>query len=392
MKRFLYVFLSICAGFALFLPVSFSQGGALSDQPREEFATAKVIALPDEDVTMDFGVSITTQHVRLQIISGKEAGKVLDIDNGVLEDRDDMRLALGEVVVLDKTYKSDGSVLYLVKEKYRLPSIVWLTIIFVAITVFFGRLTGLTSILGLAASVLILVLFVIPRIVAGDDPLIICLVGAVAIACSSLFLAHGFNKRTSVALLSTVVTLGIAAIAALISVYAAGLFGMGSEESMFLQSGLLQNIDLRGLLLGGMIIGCLGVLDDITTAQCAAIEEISKANPMLSVEQLRKAGFSVGREHIASLINTLALAYVGASLPLLLLFKTQDTYPLWVTLNGEFLAEEIIRTLVGSVTLVFAVPVSIFFAVSFLKVKPGTPGTSANSLSSSRHSHSHGHH
>jgi uncharacterized membrane protein len=136
---------------------------------------------------------------------------------------------------------------------------------------------------------------------------------------------------------------------------------------MFLQFGQLQQVNLRGLLLGGIIIGCLGVLDDITTAQTAAIDEIGKANPKMTFKELHRAGISVGREHIASLINTLALAYVGASLPLLLLFTVQEESPFWVVLNSEFLAEEIIRTLVGSSTLLFAVPITTWLAAYFFR-------------------------
>jgi len=357
---------------AVCLFLSASIAFAQESEPREEFSKAEVIAIMSEETNDDFGMKQTVQHLRLKILSGPEAGKEIPAENGIVNNRADMRLDVGRVIVLSKTFSADGSELYLIKESYRLPALIWLTLAFVGVTILLGRKTGLTSIVGLAASILILVLYILPRIVAGDDPLLTCLIGAAAIACSSLYLAHGFNKRSSVALLSTVVTLVIAVLVSILYVYAAALFGLGSEEAVFLQTGPLQSVDLRGLLLGGMIIGCLGVLDDITTAQCAAVDEISKANPLLSIHDLRKAGFSVGREHIASLINTLALAYAGASLPLLLLFKTQATYPLWVTLNGEFLAEEIVRTLVGSMTLVVAVPVATYFASQMLRAKPGS--------------------
>ena len=145
-------------------------------------------------------------------------------------------------------------------------------------------------------------------------------------------------------------------------VYLGKLFGMGTEESIFIQSGVLQEVNLRGLLLGGIIIGALGVLDDITTAQTAAIDELSKANHKLGFAELYKAGTSIGREHIASLINTLALAYVGASLPILLLVSLNEDMPWWVMVNSEFIAEEIVRTLVGSSTLLLAVPISTWLA------------------------------
>ncbi len=381
MKRFALASVVVILSL-LVTPTAFLQdsGDALSE-PREEFSTAEVIGILQEDTNDDFGMSQTTQHIRLQILNGPEEGKEIDAENGIVNNREDMRLSVGDTVVLDKTTTADGSELYLIKESYRLPSLIWLTIFFIAITILLGRWTGVTSIIGLAVSVLILTLYVLPRVVAGDNPLITCLIGAAAIACTSLYFAHGFNKRTSVAFLSTMVTLVIATVTSIIYVSTSKLFGMGSDEAVILQTGMLAHVDLRGLLLGGIIIGCLGVLDDITTAQCAAVDEISKANPSLTSHELRKAGFSVGREHIASLINTLALAYAGASLPLLLLFKTQSTYPLWVILNGEFLAEEIIRTLVGSMTLVIAVPVATYFASVMLRAKPGSRPQRASEMS-----------
>ncbi|MDD5751285.1 MAG: YibE/F family protein, partial [Candidatus Peribacteraceae bacterium] len=180
-----------------------------------------------------------------------------------------------------------------------------------------------------------------------------------------------FHKRTFVAFLSTLATLAIAAGLATLFVHAAKLFGAGSEEALFLQSGMLEHVNLRGLLLGGIIIGCLGVLDDVTVAQTAVVDELRKTNPSIDTHNLIRASMSVGKEHIASMINTLALAYAGASMPLLLLFTTPNDYPLWFTLNGEFLAEEIIRTLVGSTALLFAVPIATVFAVLLLKYPTG---------------------
>ena len=131
--------------------------------------------------------------------------------------------------------------------------------------------------------------------------------------------------------------------------------------------------NLRGLLLGGIILGALGVLDDITTGQAAAVDELRRANPAFPVRELYRRGLSVGTEHITSLVNTLFLAYAGASLPLFILFTIYDEAPLWVTLNSEFIAEELVRTLVGSVALILAVPITTilasFFARYSLKIK-----------------------
>jgi uncharacterized membrane protein len=139
----------------------------------------------------------------------------------------------------------------------------------------------------------------------------------------------------------------------------------------------LQAVNLRGLLLGGIVIGALGVLDDITTTQTAAINEIKRANPRMTRAQLYRSGLSIGREHIASLVNTLALAYAGASLPLLLLFWSDANAPWWVILNSESLVEEIVRTLVGSMTLTLAVPISTWFACKLLK-GDGSPAAHAH--------------
>jgi uncharacterized membrane protein len=158
---------------------------------------------------------------------------------------------------------------------------------------------------------------------------------------------------------------------AIIFVAIGKLFGLGSEEAIYLQLVPLEQLNLQGLLLGGIILGALGVLDDITTAQSAAVDELRKANPALGARELYRRGLSVGTEHITSLVNTLFLAYAGASLPLFILFTIYNDMPLWVTLNSEFIAEEIVRTVVGSVALILAVPITTAAAAAiFSRPRP----------------------
>lgn len=362
---------------------TFSTTFAQGMEPRDDFALAKVISVLSE--TMDNSPASgprIVQVLKLRMISGEENGKELTVENGIIGSRADQKLSEGETIIVERITRPDGERIYLLKERYRLPALGWLFALFVGLAVLLGGITSLMSVVGLIVSIGILLWVVLPQILAGQNPLFASLLGCTLIACTSLYLAHGFSRRTSVALLSTLLTLAISTVLALLFVYFGKLFGMGSEEAMFLQIGPLGTIDLRGLLLGGMLIGCLGVLDDITTAQTAAVDELSKANPRLTPLQLQRAGMSIGREHIASLINTLALAYVGTSLPLLLLFKVQTDFPLWVSLNGEFLAEEIVRTLVGSATLLFAVPISTWCASVLLRGRNGP----------SLHTHSHHHH
>ncbi len=329
----------------------------------DEYVRVKVLTVSPENQDADFGgVPRSTQDAKLRILDGVDAGKVITKENGIINNRDDMRLHEGETMIMQRIVRPDGTVDYLMREKYRLPSLLGLTFFFFLLGVLLGGRVGFTSILGLAVSIAILMFFVVPKIISGSNPLVISLVGSVGIAFTSLYLAHGWNRRTTIALISTIITLSLSTILAVAFVFFGKLFGMGTEESVFLQIGVLEQVNLRGLLLGGIIIGALGVLDDITTAQTAAIDELSKANNKLGSAELYTAGTSIGREHIASLINTLALAYVGASLPILLLFSINQEMPWWVIVNSEFVAEEIVRTLVGSSTLLLAVPISTWIA------------------------------
>lgn len=315
----------------------------------EEYVRAKVIDISDGIAT-------------LEVLEGKGRGDIVEQDSHTISGGDASPLRIGETVIVNRTAFSDGRVTYVAYERYRLPALLVLTGVFFLLGIVLGGRIGFTALLGLSASIGVLMLFVVPQIIQGSNPLAVSLIGSALIACTALYLAHGFNRRTTLALLSTVITLTLSTILALIFVSISKLFGLGSEEAMFIQTGFLQAVDLRGLLLGGIIIGALGVLDDITTAQTAAIDELSKANHNLGYKELFAAGTSIGREHIASLINTLALAYVGASLPILLLFFVNENMPWWVIVNSEFVAEEVVRTLVGSSSLLLAVPISTYIA------------------------------
>ena len=302
-------------------------------------------------------LSIDEQNAVVEIRSGGSNGEKVPVQL-----QRTMEVSVGDMVIVNRLNQLNGETNYYLQEQYRLPSLYLLTGIFFLMGVLLGGRIGFTSMLGLAVSIAVLMLFVIPQIIQGNNPLVASVIGSTMIACTALYLAHGFNKRTTLALLSTVITLVLSTIIAVIFVHTAKLFGLGSEEARFIQTGLLEAVDLRGLLLGGIIIGALGVLDDITTAQTAAIDELSKANHKLGYKELFTSGTSIGREHIASLINTLALAYVGASLPVFVLFFVNEEMPWWVILNSEFVAEEVVRTLVGSATLLLAVPISTYIA------------------------------
>jgi len=341
-------------------------------QAPDEYLRARVLNIISSGKELVDGEMQDYQKVVVEILNGAEKGQRLIINHGsdfVIQEN--QKVQVGEIVVVDKisALKSESDKpLYNIIDKYRINGIVVISLIFFALAIYFGRMRGLTSIIGMIFSMLIIFYYIIPSIVKGNNPFISCLIGAFFIILFSLYLSHGFNKRTSIALVATLMSLGLAVLVDLFFVYITKLTGSGAEEVFYLQFDKFT-LDLKGLLLGGIIIGVLGVLDDVTTGQSAAVEEIHLANKELSFFQLYKSGISVGREHIASLVNTLVLAYVGVSLPLLLLYSTAQSVPLWITFNNGFIAEEIVRTLVGSTVLVMAVPLTTILAAYYYSKK-----------------------
>jgi len=325
--------------------------------PTDEYMLGRVVSIIEESTESVEGREQTFQTTRVEILKGKEAGREVEITQAGVG----KGLKKGDKVVVTKI-TIGGESNYYVADQYRLPRVALIMAAFFLLAAYFGRRHGVMSMAGLAFSIFIIAKFIVPNIIAGVDPLTVTLIGAGMIMVVTLFLAHGFNKRTGLSLVSTTITLGIGATLSVMFVNLTKLLGLGSEEAAFLQMGPYQPVDLKGLLLGGIIIGTLGVLDDVTTAQTAAVDEISKADPTLGPEELYRRGISVGREHIASLVNTLALAYAGASLPLFLMFTANRSQPFWVILNSEMIVEEVIRTLVGSTALILAVPISTLIA------------------------------
>jgi uncharacterized membrane protein len=236
--------------------------------------------------------------------------------------------------------------------------------------VLLGRLRGAAALLGLVGTFVLLLEFVLPAIVSGTDPTLVAVVGASAIAYIALYLAHGFGAMTSIALLGTlgslILTIGLGSF----FVGIAHFSGFSSEETFLVNLGV-ENLDLSGLILAGVIIGALGAIDDMTVTQASAVSELAAANPNTTRRELFGSGLRIGRDHVSSTVNTLFLAYVGASLPLLLLFVLTDQSPLFVA-NREIVATEIVRALVGSIGLVASVPLTTWLAAYCFSISGGT--------------------
>jgi uncharacterized membrane protein len=232
--------------------------------------------------------------------------------------------------------------------------------LFVLVVLLFGRLRGALSLAGLAASLALVLVFVVPAILDGKPPLGVAVVGSLAIALVTIPLAHGRGPKSVSALLGTAASLLLTAGLAVLFTELTHLTGLSSEEAIFLQLGQ-ADVSLEGLLLAGMVIGALGVLDDVTISQASTVLALRRASPALGFRELFGRALAVGRDHVSATVNTLVLAYVGASLPVLLLFSAADL-GLSEAANLEIVAKEIVATLVGSIGLIAAVPITTALA------------------------------
>jgi uncharacterized membrane protein len=228
--------------------------------------------------------------------------------------------------------------------------------LFALVVVLFARWRGFLSLVGLGISLVIVLLFVVPAILDGKSALLVAVVGSVVIAYTTIPLAHGWGPKSLAALLGSVASLLLTAVLAVVFTHATHLTGLSSEEAIFLQIGAAQ-VSLPGLLLAGMVIGALGVLDDVTISQASTVMALRRANPGLRFNRLSGLALDVGRDHVSATVNTLVLAYVGASLPILLLFSAADL-GVGNALNLEVVAKEVVATLVGSIGLITAVPIT----------------------------------
>src|SRR3990167_9390460 len=203
--------------------------------------------------------------------------------------------------------------------------------------------------------------FVLPQILSGKDPIFIAITASLFIIPISFYLSHGLNRKTTAAVIGTIIALVVTGILANVFVDAARLTGFASEEAAFLQQAKPDLINIRGLLLAGIIIGVLGILDDITVSQAAIVSQLKSTSTKIPFWELLNRSMDIGRDHIASMVNTLVLVYTGAAMPLLLLFSN-NPQPFSELINYEIIAEEIVRTLVASIGLVLAVPITTLLA------------------------------
>ncbi|WP_406183645.1 YibE/F family protein [Streptomyces sp. NBC_01006] len=284
----------------------------------------------------------------------------------------------GQEVVVAYAPDAPRDLQYSVVDVNRKLPLAVLAAFFAVAVVVVGRMRGLFALIALVVSFGVLTLFILPAILQGSNPLVVAVVGASAIMLIALYMCHGLSARTSVAVLGTLVSLLLIGLLGSVFVDWAFLSG-NTDDNTGLIHGLYPEIDMSGLLLAGIIIGSLGVLDDVTVTQTSAVWELHQADPSMGSRSLYRAAIRIGRDHIASVVNTLVLAYAGAALPLLLLFSIANS-SMGSVANSELVAEEIVRTLVGSIGLVASVPVTTALAALVVSAdRPGSPAGAAAS-------------
>lgn len=363
-KNIILFIISVLSLFTYTFPV-FAQ----SIEPAQEVLEGKVSKIVKEQQIIPSGGTDVQlyQQLEITITKGNLKGKTITIENGTLLMSNIQRYYEGDELVINKSKDIDGNDVFYIADYVRRSSLTWLFFLFMVLTIIIGGWQGVTSLIGMALSFVVIFIYILPAIVSGHDPVQVAIIGSLIIIPVTFFLSHGVNKKTGIAIGGTLISLCITGWLAKVFVNASKLTGFASEEAGFLQAYNPGLINMKGLLLAGIIIGVLGVLDDITISQSAIVQELKKANSKLNAGELFIRAMAVGKDHIASMVNTLVLVYTGAALPLLLLFINSPR-PFLEIINYELIADEIVRTLVGSIGLISAVPITTFIAAIIVEM------------------------
>jgi uncharacterized membrane protein len=327
--------------------------------------------LPDDD--------IQCAHMTIRLLDGPDEGERASLE--FQPESPQASIEQGTTIVVARNPDAPKFVRYGYVDIQRGRALLILAVVFAAAVVLLGRVRGVTALLGLAATFFLLLNFALPAILSGRDPTVVAAFAASAMAFLALYLAHGFTAMTSIALLGTLASLLLTVLLGNAFVGLSQFSGFASEEAFLVNIGA-SDLDLSGLVLAGVIIGALGAIDDMTVTQSSAVAELAAADSQPDRRALFRSGLRIGRDHVSSTVNTLFLAYVGASLPLLLLFILTDQSA-WFVAKREFVATEIVRALVGSIGLVASVPLTTWLAAycfTLRETKPLPPESDEGSV------------
>lgn len=365
-KYFLLPTLFIFVALPLTFLVTTHSYAALPDQldAQETFIRGTVVQVLQEGLHTAYGVKSYQERLVVTLLEGKAKGTTVTI--GYETDGTfgiNQRIGKGDAIVVDSKTGTDGKTIYTVYEPYRLTLLWWVLAGFIVFIIAIARWKGVGALIGLTISLATILIYIVPQILQGRDPLTVCVTGAIFILLITTYIAHGISLKTTVAVVGTGISLALSAGLAILIVQIGHLTGLGNEDIYNIQLGTTHPINPQGLLLGSILIGTLGALNDITTTQAITIFSFVKENPTQHFLHLFKKSMHIGQEHIASLVNTLVLAYAGTSLAVFIFFALNPVkLPWWIILNNETTMEEIIRTVVGSTGLILAVPITTLLA------------------------------
>ena len=342
------------------LPIIGSAQELIQDEVGNYQAVVLEIIGSDSKVINQGSDPVITQEIQVQFLNGPLAGEVrtLTTDTLVLEESDKVFVNYRRTI--------DGTENFYVSDVNRLSSLVYLVIAFAIAVIALGRWQGVRSLIALVGSFLAIFYILLPLLLSGYSPVLVSTLVAAIILFVAIFFTHGFNRESAVAFGGTMMAVILTGVLAKLSIVAAGLTGLGSEDAVYLSFSNGANLDFNGLLLGSIIIGVLGVLDDIAVTQAAVVSELYNSNSEIKSAEVFTRALRVGQEHVGALVNTLVLVYTSASLPVLLLFYSSDSELLSI-INRELFATEIVRTIVGSIGLIITVPIVTWLAVKYLK-------------------------
>lgn len=357
---FLVLSLLIC-----FLLVS-TQNCFAQESTKDTYLEGEIIEIIEEKDIEFQEQTQKYQKLKINITKGSLIGQDVIVENGTSPMSQVILYEVGDRVLVYYSSDDEGNEVFYITDFVRTKGIIILFILFVILSILVATKKGFFSLVAMALTFLILFLFVLPKIQAGNDPIIIVILSLIAIIPITFYLSHGFEKKTTIAILGTTIALVLTIILSNIFVNLTYLTGTSTEESLFLQTVGGTQYNLKGLLLAGIIIGTLGVIDDIAISQTSIVYQLYSIKKDISISELYKRSIQVGKDHIASMINTLILVYTGASLPLLLIFMNNPR-PFGEILSYELVTTEIVRTLVGSIGLILAVPITTYLACLSIK-------------------------
>ncbi len=362
----IFAFILLCG---LFCPLFAS---AQSQSAQEIFEVKVIKVLDERKIDRGDGTEKIQQNLLLKGREGQWKDKKIKYEGiSDLDIANSNVYKVGDKVLVQKIAGESGEEeSFLIVDYVRSGKLIFLALLFVLAIFVVGGKRGWRALLGLVLSFFIILKFIIPQIMSGHNPLLISLFGSFFILAGIIYLTEGINKKSNLGMVSIFISLAITLFLSWFFVHLTRLTGLAQEEAVFLIGIGNQAIDFRGLLLAGMLIGAVGVLDDVVIGQMEAVRQIREANPELPVRQVFKMAYKVGNAHLGAIVNTLFLIYAGASLPLLLLFTFgQNDVALTFSqaINNETVATEIVRTLTGSIGVALSMPIATFLGAKYLK-------------------------